>query len=124
MLLALAEFPRNGEGEFCRPDVCDLECGRQVTGMRGWTSLNAYCVFAQPFLEIRDGRHPCLTRTFLGGDFIPNDTLIGGAASVDRSKPESDCGASLLLLTGPNMGGKSTLMRQVALITILAQMVR
>lgn len=31
----------------------------------------------QPFLEIRDGRHPCISRTFSGGDFIPNDTVVG-----------------------------------------------
>lgn len=33
--------------------------------------------YQQPFLEIRDGRHPCISRTFSGGDFIPNDTVIG-----------------------------------------------
>ena len=31
----------------------------------------------QPFFEIRDGRHPCISRTFSGGDFIPNDTVVG-----------------------------------------------
>jgi len=31
----------------------------------------------QPFIEIRDGRHPCLSRTVSGGDFIPNDIVIG-----------------------------------------------
>ena len=34
-------------------------------------------LFQQPFLEIREGRHPCISRTFSGGDFIPNDTVIG-----------------------------------------------
>lgn len=36
----------------------------------------AYFSF-QPFLEIREGRHPCISQTFIGGDFIPNDTVIG-----------------------------------------------
>lgn len=68
-----------------------------------------------PRLEIRDGKHPCLTGgTFLGVDFIPNDTQLG--------TEEWPC--PLVLVTGPNMGGKSTLMRQTALIVILAQLVR
>jgi len=31
----------------------------------------------QPFIEVREGRHPCLSRTVSGGDFIPNDIVIG-----------------------------------------------
>ncbi|OAD61552.1 putative DNA mismatch repair protein Msh6 [Eufriesea mexicana] len=58
------------------------------------------------FIDIRDGRHPCI----ISDTFIPNDTLL---ATEDS--------ASFMILTGPNMGGKSTLMRQVALITIMAQ---
>ena len=34
-------------------------------------------LFLQPFIEIRNGRHPCITSTFSGSDFIPNDTVIG-----------------------------------------------
>ena len=34
-------------------------------------------VFCQPFLQLLEARHPCITRTFSGGDFIPNDTVIG-----------------------------------------------
>jgi DNA mismatch repair ATPase MutS len=56
---------------------------------------------------IKEGRLPTTNLT----DFIPNDTVAG----VD--------GKLLLLLTGPNMGGKSTLMRQFGLIVIMAQMV-
>ncbi|CAK9830154.1 Probable DNA mismatch repair protein Msh6 [Anthophora retusa] len=58
------------------------------------------------FIDIRDGRHPCI----LSDTFIPNDTLL----AVGDSAP-------FMILTGPNMGGKSTLMRQVALLTIMAQ---
>ena len=36
-------------------------------------------VMFQPLLEIRDGRHPCISHTFAGTDFIPNDTVIGTA---------------------------------------------
>ncbi|MGC9066574.1 MAG: DNA mismatch repair protein MutS [Candidatus Ratteibacteria bacterium] len=59
-------------------------------------------------IVIKDGRHP-LVETFLEGDFIPNDTL------VDRNSNR------LLIITGPNMAGKSTYIRQVALLVIMAQ---
>ena len=59
-------------------------------------------------IAITDGRHPVI-ETRLQAQFIPN--------SVDLSDD-----ASLWIITGPNMGGKSTFLRQVALITLLAQM--
>ncbi|MGI0131659.1 MAG: DNA mismatch repair protein MutS [Thermoplasmata archaeon] len=59
-------------------------------------------------LQVRDGRHPVLDRT-LARAFVPNDTELDGA------------GARLLILTGPNMSGKSTYMRQVGLFVVLAQ---
>lgn len=60
-------------------------------------------------LEIRAGKHPVLAMT-LRSDFVPNDlTFKEGSRQV-------------ALLTGPNMGGKSTYLRQAALITIMAQM--
>lgn len=66
-------------------------------------------VILQPKIIIKDGRHPCISNI---ENFVPNDTYIG-----------TETHPSILLLTGPNMGGKSTLMRQVALITIMAQIV-
>lgn len=60
-------------------------------------------------LVIEGGRHPVVERASASGRFVPNDTTLDLAAE------------RLWLLTGPNMAGKSTLMRQVALITILAQ---
>ena len=61
-------------------------------------------------LEIQDGRHPVVERWAAAGRFVPNDVEL----SIE--------GARLWLITGPNMAGKSTLLRQTALITILAQM--
>ncbi len=58
---------------------------------------------------IREGRHPVIERSS-GEPFIPNDTLL------DRDENQ------IVIVTGPNMGGKSTYLRQVALICILAQM--
>jgi DNA mismatch repair protein MutS len=58
---------------------------------------------------INQGRHPVVERTLLSGSFIPNDTNL----SNDENQ--------LIILTGPNMSGKSTYLRQVALIVLLAQ---
>jgi len=60
----------------------------------------------EPVLEIEGGRHPVVER-FLGGAFVPNDLELDG-------------GRRMVIITGPNMGGKSTYMRQAALIVILA----
>lgn len=61
-------------------------------------------------IEIVDGRHPVLERFPSRERFIPNNTLLDTEENV------------LLIITGPNMAGKSTYMRQVALITLMAQM--
>lgn len=68
---------------------------------------------ATSVLEIAGGRHPvieCLMENAGEGRFVPNDLYLDTA------------GPSLLLLTGPNMGGKSTYLRQAALLAIMAQM--
>ncbi len=61
-----------------------------------------------PVLRIREGRHPVVERVLNYGEYVPNDVELSREASV-------------LVLTGPNMAGKSTYIRQVALITLLAQ---
>ncbi|MDQ2654608.1 MAG: DNA mismatch repair protein MutS, partial [Chloroflexota bacterium] len=60
-------------------------------------------------LEIRGGRHPVVEAHLGGEPFIPNDCCLGGD------------GPHQAVVTGPNMGGKSTYLRQVAVITLLAQ---
>ena len=60
-------------------------------------------------LHISNGRHPVLEQTLVDEKFVPNDTLM------------EECSSRLILLTGPNMAGKSTYIRQVALITLMAQ---
>jgi DNA mismatch repair protein MutS len=84
------------EAHYCRPELDD-----------------------SPVLEIVEGRHPVVEQMLAAGEslapkgarsgFVPNDTLL----SCDD--------AQLALITGPNMAGKSTYIRQVALITLLAQ---
>ncbi|MDF1541060.1 MAG: DNA mismatch repair protein MutS, partial [Candidatus Thorarchaeota archaeon] len=61
-------------------------------------------------IRIVDGRHPSLEMMLGPNEFVPNSLDIG------------DGGTSLLIVTGPNMAGKSTFMRQAALIVLLAQM--
>ena len=60
-------------------------------------------------LEITNGRHPVIEQVQTDTSFVPNDTVMG--EDSDR----------VLILTGPNMAGKSTYIRQVALITLMAQ---
>ena len=60
-------------------------------------------------IDIKDGRHPVIEKMIPSGDFIQNDTYL--------NKEDS----RFAIITGPNMAGKSTYMRQVALITLMAQ---
>lgn len=86
--------------------------------------LDALCSFAQvsleygyvkpeitldPVIDIRDGRHPVIEKMMQDRSFTPNDVLLDNAQN------------KLLIITGPNMSGKSTFMRQTALIVLMAQ---
>ncbi|MDR0993024.1 MAG: DNA mismatch repair protein MutS [Verrucomicrobiota bacterium] len=74
------------------------------------------CRYVRPHMtaggtvNIRGGRHPVVEQLPESGRFVPNDVLLDGADN------------QLLIITGPNMAGKSTFIRQVALIVIMAQM--
>jgi DNA mismatch repair protein MutS len=94
VLAALAELA--GERGYCRPELVD-----------------------EPVLHIREGRHPVLDQTLPPGTFVPNDVHLGPDGNTGR-----DAGATgtFLLITGPNMGGKSVYLRQAALLTLMAQM--
>ena len=69
-------------------------------------------------LDIREGRHPVVEATLLHDPFVPNDTLLGRDPDGDAQQD----GARLAILTGPNMSGKSTYLRQTALVVLLAQL--
>ena len=73
---------------------------------------NNYCrpaVDESGVIEIHDGRHPVVERMLKDSLFVPNDTYMG------------ETGSRVAIITGPNMAGKSTYMRQVALIVLMAQ---
>jgi len=70
-------------------------------------------------LAIRAGRHPTVEAALDEHAFIPNDIDLGGDTGDEGG--EECAGGRVLLLTGPNMAGKSTYLRQVALIALLAQ---
>ena len=74
---------------------------------------NGYCrpdVDESGVIEIREGRHPVVERVLKDSLFVPNDTFLGEKEGRTA------------IITGPNMAGKSTYMRQVALIVLMAQM--
>lgn len=92
----------------------------EVDVLRGWADLAREANWCQPVvddsdvLEIEQGRHPVVERMLQArpgaGSFVPNDTRLAGS------------GEQIALLTGPNMAGKSTYIRQVALIALLAHL--
>ncbi len=84
-----------------------------LAALRGYTRPR---IESAPILEIAAGRHPvieCLMENAGESRFVPNDLYLD--SSDNTSAP------NLLLITGPNMGGKSTYLRQAALLVILAQ---
>lgn len=92
-LLSLALVSSQSEG-YVKPEVVSA------------VSANA----GVPFLDIEEGVHPCVATTFGNGDFIPNSVGLG-----------IDGAGEMMLLSGPNMGGKSTLLRQTCVIALMAQ---
>ena len=87
----------------------------QLDVLAGFAELARHQNYCRPVvtatgkIEIVDGRHPVLEQTLVEERFVPNDTLLAAPDNV------------VLIITGPNMAGKSTYIRQVALLVLLAQ---
>jgi DNA mismatch repair protein MutS len=83
-----------------------------VSGLAEVAAINGYVrpeVIDEDVLEIREGKHPVVEEFLSGKQFVPNDIVL-------------EQGERIRIITGPNMSGKSTYLRQVALIVLLAQM--
>jgi DNA mismatch repair protein MutS len=101
-----------GEGERIARTADRLASLDLLAGLAELASDKGYCrplVDETDRLVIMEGRHPVVEALNLGERFVPNDTELDGSDN------------QLLIITGPNMAGKSTYMRQVALITLMAQ---
>ena len=86
--------------------------------------LHNYCrphVAAEGLLQIHDGRHPVLEQQLVEERFVPNDVALASVATEKSvSEKVAVCKDQIALITGPNMAGKSTYIRQVALLALLA----
>ena len=90
--------------------LSQLDCLRSLAEVARNQTYVRPVIDTSATLIIQDGRHPVIEAANAAEKFIPNDTLL------------DDQNNRLLIITGPNMAGKSTYIRQVALITIMAQM--
>ncbi len=92
-----------------------------LAGLATLATKAGYCrptLTADAVMNIVDGRHPVLDRLLPSGQFVPNDVRLGIKSESDDQRGVG----RVRIITGPNMAGKSTYIRQAALITIMAQM--
>ena len=103
-----------GEAKRIRQTALALAEVDVLGGLAHLAALRSYCrpkFDDSGDLEIVEGRHAVIEQQEMGGDrFVPNDLYLNGSSHM------------IMVLTGPNMGGKSTYLRQTALAVILAQM--
>ena len=90
--------------------VAQVDCLATLADIAAHRGYSAPEVADDARIEIADGRHPVLDVTLDAGTFVPNDVLL------------DDNENRILVITGPNMAGKSTYIRQAALLVLMAQM--
>lgn len=123
-LLAAAGRIRETARRVAQIDM--LACFAHLAALRGWSCPQ---VDESGILEFVAARHPVVEQRMEesgGGRFVPNsislEAWIGGGSPDNNSQPVvSIDAASIALITGPNMGGKSTYLRQAALLVVMAQ---
>lgn len=89
--------------------IATIDCVHALSVVAGWHNYIFPSLDESTVLDIKDGRHPVVEKT-VTADFVANDTLL----DTDQSH--------LIILTGPNMAGKSTYIRQTAILVIMSQM--
>lgn len=89
--------------------ISELDCLVSLAEVALDNNYNKPLISKSGYVKIVDGRHPVVEKVMREGAFVSNDTYLDNKEN------------QLLLITGPNMAGKSTYMRQVALITLMAQ---
>ena len=101
---------RNGDIQQVARFVAKIDC---LATFAEVAHNNGYCrpeLNTDGKIEIREGRHPVVEKLLAGERFVPNSIVM------------DNCENQVLIITGPNMAGKSTVLRQVALMTVMAQM--
>ena len=99
-------IPHLAELQNCAAALAELDVLNTLAERADTLNLNAPALIDTPSLVIENGRHPVVEQQ-LDTPFVPNDIRLDDATRM-------------LIITGPNMGGKSTYMRQTAIITLLA----
>ncbi|ANB14169.1 mismatch repair protein MSH3 [Sugiyamaella lignohabitans] len=89
--------------------VSQIDCLMSLAAASSNSNYTRVQYVDTPYIQIKDGRHPMVDQLLSSGSFVPNS--VDMSHDVNRS----------LIITGPNMGGKSSYVRQVALICIMAQ---
>ena len=102
---------------YLRSILKDAATIARIDCLQSFARMAAECRYVRPTLDegkvidIRAGRHPVIERLLpVGEEYIPNDVLL------------NDSDQQIMMITGPNMAGKSALLRQTALIILMAQM--
>ena len=103
--------------EHLKPILRDAAAIARIDCLQSFARMACECRYVRPVLDngdvidIRDGRHPVIEHLMaVGEEYIPNDVLLN---NTDQQ---------IMMITGPNMSGKSALLRQTALIILMAQM--
>jgi DNA mismatch repair protein MutS len=121
-LQVVAQAPRVRSAASAVADADALVSLGRVAAERGYARPQ---LDDSEILEIEEGRHPVVEAMLPSdsGGFVPNDIAVASSAPHQGStQGQTEADGQLLIITGPNMAGKSTVMRQAALVTLMAQM--
>ena len=117
---------------YMQPFISDMQMNAQIVGgldcLLSFAKVSVENGYIRPVIEdngeldIKGGRHPVIERNLpIGENYVPNDVHL--QACSDKGKEDGTKGTpQIMIITGPNMAGKSALLRQTALIVLMAQM--